>query len=124
MGGAIFGNVISPLADTSVLSALISHCDMLEHITSQITYAFLVGLLCVLLSACNHFFSASVALILGLVIVVLAPLAVAVCAPSLGSRHYSTWIPSWIPTRRSTVSPVGIFPPLLPDSESSSDGES
>lgn len=48
MGGAVFGNVASPLADTSVLSAMIARCSMLEHVASQSTYtvvAAAVGLL-------------------------------------------------------------------------------
>ena len=51
MGGCVFGNVSSPLGDTAVLSAMVSRCDMMEHVASQATYTALVAALALLLGA-------------------------------------------------------------------------
>ena len=45
MGGSVFGNVCSPLGDTSVLTPMVCRCDMMEHVTSQATYVGLVAAL-------------------------------------------------------------------------------
>ena len=51
MGGAVFGNVSSPLGDTSVLSAMVCKCDMLSHVASQATYTALTAALALLVGA-------------------------------------------------------------------------
>ena len=39
--GAIFGDHCSPISDTTVLSSLGTHCDLLAHVTTQLPYALL-----------------------------------------------------------------------------------
>ena len=43
LGGAVFGNVASPIADTSVLSSMVTRCPMLDHVASQATYVALTA---------------------------------------------------------------------------------
>jgi len=43
MAGAVFGDHCSPISDTTVLSALSSACDIVDHVTTQLPYAFLVA---------------------------------------------------------------------------------
>ena len=51
LGGSVFGNVASPLADTSVLSSMVCRCDMLSHVGSQATYVALTASLSLLVGA-------------------------------------------------------------------------
>ena len=82
MGGCVFGNVSSPLGDTAVLSAMVSRCDMMEHVGSQATYTGLVAALALLLGALPvglGVYPAWVALLL--CVALLAALGLAVAAP-------------------------------------------
>lgn len=77
MGGACFGNVSSPLADTSVLAAMICKCEMLAHVSSQATYTTLTAVLSLLLGALPvglGVYPIWVALLLSIVILAAAPL--------------------------------------------------
>jgi len=47
--GAIFGDHCSPISDTTVLSSLGSQCDLLAHVTTQLPYALLVGIVSLLI---------------------------------------------------------------------------
>src|SRR5690606_7367843 len=40
LAGAIFGDHCSPISDTTVLSSAASSCDHLDHVSTQIPYAF------------------------------------------------------------------------------------
>ena len=51
MGGSVFGNVSSPLADTSVLTAMVCRCEMLPHVSSQAPYIALTAAFSLLLGA-------------------------------------------------------------------------
>ena len=73
MGGAVFGNVCSPLGDTAVLSAMICRCDMMDHVTSQATYVGLVAGLSLLLSLLISPLSVWVCLCLGLLALAASP---------------------------------------------------
>jgi Na+/H+ antiporter NhaC len=44
LGGAVFGNHCSPIADVTVLSTLASGCPYEEHLWTQLPYVLLVGL--------------------------------------------------------------------------------
>ena len=42
-GGGVFGDHVSPLSDTTVLSSLGSACDHMDHVWTQLPYAVVVG---------------------------------------------------------------------------------
>jgi Na+/H+ antiporter NhaC len=43
LAGAVWGDHCSPISDTTVLSSMASGCDHIEHVRTQLPYAFLVG---------------------------------------------------------------------------------
>lgn len=43
MGGAVFGDHCSPISDTTVLSAMSSACDLIDHVRTQLPYALVVA---------------------------------------------------------------------------------
>jgi Na+/H+ antiporter NhaC len=43
LAGAVFGDHCSPISDTTVLSALASGCDPVDHVNTQLPYAILAG---------------------------------------------------------------------------------
>ena len=43
IGGATFGNICSPISDTTILSVLASKCDMQAHIATITPYALLAA---------------------------------------------------------------------------------
>ncbi len=43
--GAIFGDHCSPISDTTILSAIGSGCDHIEHVNTQLPYALFIGAL-------------------------------------------------------------------------------
>ncbi len=43
LAGAVWGDHCSPISDTTVLSAMASGCDHIEHVRTQMPYAVLVG---------------------------------------------------------------------------------
>ncbi|QDT02728.1 Malate-2H(+)/Na(+)-lactate antiporter [Rubripirellula lacrimiformis] len=47
LAGAIFGDHCSPISDTTVLSSRASGCDHLSHVRTQMPYAIVVGLVCI-----------------------------------------------------------------------------
>jgi Na+/H+ antiporter NhaC len=49
LAGAIFGDHCSPISDTTVLSSAASGCDHLQHVATQMPYAFAVGAIALLL---------------------------------------------------------------------------
>ncbi|KJE91119.1 hypothetical protein CAOG_02303 [Capsaspora owczarzaki ATCC 30864] len=49
MGGCVFGNVASPIADNTILSTIATSCDLNAHIKTQTPYVLLVGAVSVLL---------------------------------------------------------------------------
>ncbi len=40
VGGAVFGDHCSPISDTTILSALATGCDLIDHVTTQLPIAF------------------------------------------------------------------------------------
>ena len=49
LAGAIFGDHCSPISDTTVLSSRASDCDHVAHVRTQMPYAILVAVLCIVL---------------------------------------------------------------------------
>ena len=91
LGGAVFGNVASPLADTAVLSSLVCRCEMLAHVSSQAGYVALTGSLSLLVGALPvglGLYPPAVGLALAVLALAAAPL-VARAAERVGSarRH-------------------------------------
>ena len=46
MAGAVCGDHISPISDTTILSSTGAECDHIEHVRTQIPYAMLVAVIC------------------------------------------------------------------------------
>lgn len=46
MGGAVFGDHCSPISDTTILSSTGANCPHLEHVATQMPYAFFVAICC------------------------------------------------------------------------------
>ncbi len=51
LGGGIFGDHCSPISDTTAVSAIASGCDLLEHVTTQLPYALVAGVITFVLYA-------------------------------------------------------------------------
>ncbi|GAB4540432.1 MAG: Na+/H+ antiporter NhaC family protein [Pleurocapsa sp.] len=49
LAGAVWGDHCSPLSDTTILSAMVSQCDPVAHVKTQLPYAFVVGAIAVVL---------------------------------------------------------------------------
>lgn len=49
LAGSIFGDHCSPLADTTILSSMASSCNHIDHVNTQLPYAVLVAIPCVIL---------------------------------------------------------------------------
>ncbi|MEM7449372.1 MAG: Na+/H+ antiporter NhaC family protein [Myxococcota bacterium] len=43
LSGAVFGDHCSPISDTTVMSSMATGCDHLDHVSTQLPYALLVG---------------------------------------------------------------------------------
>ena len=44
MSGAVFGDHISPISDTTIMSSMSTGCNHIEHVRTQMPYAILIGL--------------------------------------------------------------------------------
>ncbi len=49
LAGAVWGDHCSPISDTTILSSMASGCDHIDHVRTQLPYAFTVGTVAVLL---------------------------------------------------------------------------
>jgi Na+/H+ antiporter NhaC len=49
LAGSVFGDHCSPIADTTILSSIASGCNHIDHVKTQLPYALLVGIVCILL---------------------------------------------------------------------------
>ncbi|MEM1092645.1 MAG: Na+/H+ antiporter NhaC family protein, partial [Pseudomonadota bacterium] len=43
LGGAVWGDHVSPISDTTILSSMASGCDHVEHVNTQLPYAMTVA---------------------------------------------------------------------------------
>ncbi|MFA5461901.1 MAG: Na+/H+ antiporter NhaC family protein, partial [Sulfurimonas sp.] len=41
ISGGVFGDHCSPISDTTIISAMASDCDLVEHTNTQLPYAFI-----------------------------------------------------------------------------------
>ena len=48
LDGAIFGDHCSPISDTTILSAIVSSCDPMHHVRTQMPYALTVAIIALL----------------------------------------------------------------------------
>jgi Na+/H+ antiporter NhaC len=49
LAGAVWGDHCSPISDTTVISALASQCDVIDHVRTQLPYALFVGAVAIVL---------------------------------------------------------------------------
>jgi Na+/H+ antiporter NhaC len=49
LAGSVFGDHCSPIADTTILSSMASGSDLMDHVRTQLPYAVVVALVCMLL---------------------------------------------------------------------------
>ncbi len=49
LAGCVFGDHCSPISDTTILSSMASSCDHISHVKTQLPYAVLVAVVCMLL---------------------------------------------------------------------------
>ena len=45
LAGAVFGDHCSPISDTTIMSSMASSCDHIDHVKTQIPYAFSMALI-------------------------------------------------------------------------------
>nr|HPI37918.1 Na+/H+ antiporter NhaC family protein [Ignavibacteriaceae bacterium] len=48
LAGSVFGDHCSPIADTTILSSMASSCDHIDHVKTQLPYAIVTGVICML----------------------------------------------------------------------------
>jgi len=51
LAGSVWGDHCSPISDTTILSSMASGCDHIDHVRTQLPYAFLVGVVAVLVGS-------------------------------------------------------------------------
>jgi Na+/H+ antiporter NhaC len=49
LAGTVFGDHVSPISDTTILSSIASGCDHVDHVRTQLPYAIAVAIVCILL---------------------------------------------------------------------------
>ena len=49
LAGAVFGDHCSPISDTTILSSMASACDHIDHVRTQLPYAIVTAVLCMML---------------------------------------------------------------------------
>jgi Na+/H+ antiporter NhaC len=49
LAGSVFGDHCSPISDTTILSSMASGCDHIEHVRTQLPYAVVVAIFCMLI---------------------------------------------------------------------------
>jgi tetracycline resistance efflux pump len=49
ISGGVFGDHCSPISDTTIISSMAAGCDHIEHVKTQLPYAFISGVLALLL---------------------------------------------------------------------------
>ena len=46
LGGAVYGDHVSPISDTTILSSAGAQCNHLRHVATQLPYASVVAVIC------------------------------------------------------------------------------
>lgn len=49
LAGSVFGDHCSPIADTTILSSMASGCDHMDHVRTQLPYAILTAIVCMII---------------------------------------------------------------------------
>ena len=49
LAGSVFGDHCSPISDTTILSSMASSCDHIDHVRTQLPYAVVTAILCMLI---------------------------------------------------------------------------
>ncbi len=49
LAGSVFGDHCSPISDTTILSSMASKCDHIDHVRTQLPYAVVVAVFCMLI---------------------------------------------------------------------------
>ncbi len=49
LAGSVFGDHCSPISDTTILSSMASRCNHIDHVRTQLPYALVVSVVCILL---------------------------------------------------------------------------
>ena len=47
LGGAVYGDHVSPISDTTILSSAGAQCNHLRHVATQLPYASVVAAVCI-----------------------------------------------------------------------------
>ncbi|MBN2572635.1 MAG: Na+/H+ antiporter NhaC family protein, partial [Ignavibacteriales bacterium] len=69
--GSVFGDHCSPIADTTILSSMASHCNHIDHVKTQLPYAILVGVFCMLIGDIPTAYGLNPFISIGIIIIVL-----------------------------------------------------
>lgn len=72
LAGSVFGDHCSPIADTTILSSMASSCDHIDHVKTQLPYAIVTGVICMLVGDLPTAFGFSPYLSIGLIWILLA----------------------------------------------------
>lgn len=67
LAGSVFGDHCSPIADTTILSSMASRCNHIDHVKTQLPYAVIVGIVCMLLGDILTAFGLNPFIALGLI---------------------------------------------------------
>jgi Na+/H+ antiporter NhaC len=67
LAGCVFGDHCSPISDTTILSSMASGCNHVDHVRTQLPYAILIAVVCMLLGDIPTAFGLSPYLSLGLI---------------------------------------------------------
>ncbi|MDD4159974.1 MAG: Na+/H+ antiporter NhaC family protein [Synergistaceae bacterium] len=68
--GGIFGDHCSPISDTTLLSSMGAACDHIEHVRTQLPYAFLIGTIAFAVYLVSSWISSTYALLAVLIIAI------------------------------------------------------
>lgn len=49
LAGSVFGDHCSPISDTTIMSSMASSCDHIQHVNTQLPYAIVTAIVCMLL---------------------------------------------------------------------------
>jgi Na+/H+ antiporter NhaC len=71
LAGSVFGDHCSPIADTTILSSLASKCNHIDHVNTQLPYAIIVSLVCIVLGYIPAGFGINPFLLIALIVVAL-----------------------------------------------------
>lgn len=87
LGGAVYGDHISPISDTTILSSAGAQCNHLRHVATQIPYATIVAVICLISHTIAGIMGSPwVGLIIGLVLAIATFVAISFISGVFGKR--------------------------------------